>query len=58
MTTHRREVGIMLIALFFIGVAVGIALHRLIMAMVLERSPDTLCTYCEFFRQKKRRHKK
>ena len=42
--------------LFLLGIAVGIALHRLIMAMVLEKCPDTRCAYCEWNRRKKSRH--
>lgn len=49
----------MKIALFLVGIAVGIGIHRLIMAMVLERSPDTsLCAYCEWLGRKRSRHKK
>jgi len=44
------------VALFLIGIAVGIALHRLIMAMVLEKCPDTRCAYCEWCYRKKSRH--
>lgn len=44
-------------ATFFLGVAIGIAVHRFIMALVLEKSPDTLCAYCEWLRQKRNRHK-
>ncbi|MFR8953988.1 MAG: hypothetical protein ACLVH7_07750 [Flavonifractor plautii] len=47
----------MYVAMFFIGIAVGMALHRLIMAMVLEKSPDTLCAYCEWLGRKRSRHK-
>lgn len=36
------------VALFIVGMAVGIGLHRLIMALVLENSPDTTCAYCEW----------
>lgn len=45
------------VALFLVGVAVGMALHRLIMAMVLEKSPDTLCAYCKWLGRKRSRHK-
>jgi len=41
-------------ALFVVGVSVGIALHRLLMAMVLDSSPDTLCAYCEWLGRKKK----
>lgn len=47
----------MVVALFLVGVAIGMALHRLIMAMVLEKSPDTLCAYCEWLGRKRSRHK-
>ena len=43
---------------FLLGVAIGIAIHRFIMALVLEKSPDTLCGYCEWLRTKRNRHKK
>ena len=43
------------VVLFLVGVFVGMALHRLIMAMVLEKSPDTLCAYCEWLGRKRRR---
>lgn len=46
------------VVLFPVGVAVGMALHRLIMAMVLEKSPDTLCAYCEWLGRKKHHHKR
>lgn len=45
-------------ALFILGVAVGIALHRGLMAFVLAASPDNVCAYCEWFGRKKNRHKK
>ena len=45
-------------AIFILGIAVGIALHRLLMALVLEKSPDTQCAYCEWLGRKKSRHKK
>lgn len=45
------------IAIFIIGLAAGIALHRLFMAMVLDRIPDTYCAYCEWMARKKSRHK-
>lgn len=46
------------IALFILGIGVGIALHRLVMALVLECDPDTKCAYCEWTRKKKCRHNK
>ena len=36
------------IALFIAGVAVGIAVHRLIMMFVLCKVPDSICVYCEW----------
>ena len=45
------------VALFLVGMVVGMALHRLIMAMGLERSPDTICAYCEWLGRKRSRHK-
>ena len=41
---------------FILGMAAGIALHRLIMAMVLEKSSDNLCSYCEWMARKKGHH--
>lgn len=41
------------IAAILIGMALGIALHRLIMAIVLEHSPDDMCAYCEWLGRKK-----
>lgn len=46
------------LAFFIAGIATGIALHRLIMAFALGRSPDTFCAYCEWLGRKKSRHKK
>lgn len=43
-------------SLFIAGIAAGIALHRLIMTIVLENSPDTPCAYCEWLGRKKSRH--
>ncbi len=43
---------------FISGITVGIALHRLIMAMVLDKSPDSQCAYCEWLNRKKSRHKR
>ena len=42
--------------LFLAGVAVGIALHRVIMALVLEMNPDTMCAYCKWLGKRKGRH--
>ena len=41
--------------LFFVGMAAGIALHRLIMAIVLAETPDSKCAYCKWAK-KGRRH--
>lgn len=46
------------IALFIAGIGTGIALHRLIMAMVLDNSPDTICAYCEWLGRKKGKEQK
>ena len=46
------------IALFILGMGVGIALHRFIMALALNRVPDDLCSYCEWLDRKKRLRKK
>lgn len=45
------------VALFILGNATGIALHRFIMALILEKSPDTICAYCEWLGMKRRRKK-
>ena len=47
-----------LAAVFIAGIAGGIALHRLFMVIVLEKSPDRLCTYCEWLERKKSRQKR
>ena len=47
-----------IIAVLIAGVAAGIGLHRFIMAIILERSPDSVCSYCEWLGRKKSRHKK
>lgn len=46
------------IAAFILGIGGGVHLHRLIMAMVLDRSPDNICAYCEWMGRKKSRRKK
>lgn len=46
------------VAIFIAGIAAGIGLHRLIMALVLENSPDTQCAYCEWLGRNKGRHRK
>lgn len=38
---------------FLVGIAAGIALHRLLMALVLKASPDSVCAYCEWLGRKK-----
>lgn len=48
----------MILATFILGVAAGIALHRFLMAYVLEESPDTTCAYCKWLNKKKGRHSK
>lgn len=40
---------------FIFGIAAGIALHRLLMALVLYESPDSLCAYCKWLRHKRNR---
>lgn len=45
------------LALFIAGIGVGIGVHRLLMAWVLDHSPDTLCSYCKWLGRKKSRHK-
>lgn len=47
-----------LAAVFLLGITVGIILHRLIMAMVLDKAPDSQCAYCEWLNRKKSRHKR
>lgn len=48
-----------IIAAFIVGMVAGIGLHRLLMAMILERSPDDICAYCEWLeRKKENRHMK
>lgn len=49
------------IAIFVLGVSVGIALYRFLIAMILEKSPDNICSHCEWLGRKnaaiKKRHK-
>ena len=45
------------VALFVAGVAAGIALHRLIMALILDHGPDDKCAYCEWLGRKEGRRK-
>lgn len=46
------------IALFIAGMAAGIALHRLLMAFILRKAPDSMCAYCEWMDRRKRYRKK
>ena len=48
----------MQIAVFIVGMAAGMALHRLIMFLVLDASPDNICAYCEWLGRKRSRHSK
>lgn len=43
--------------LFVLGIAVGIAVHRLIMAFVLWCRPDSRCAYCVWLGKNKNRRK-
>lgn len=48
-----------IVATLFLGIALGIGLHRLIMILVLERLPLDMCAYCEWLgRRKNRRNKR
>lgn len=44
-------------AIFMAGIAAGIALHRFFMAIVLDRSSDSICAYCEWYGRKRDRQK-
>jgi len=44
------------IVIFLVGMAVGMVLHRLIMAIVLEKHPNDICTYCEWADRKRSRY--
>lgn len=46
----RKEANAMAksVAIFILGAAVGIAVHRMVMAYVLFRTPDDRCAYCEW----------
>lgn len=44
------------LAIFLLGVAVGILIHRLLMAFVLWTVPDTRCAYCKWMRKRAGRH--
>lgn len=41
---------------FILGMAVGIALHRTLMAFVLWCNPDTRCAYCKWKKKGENRH--
>ena len=41
---------------FILGMASGVALHRFMMALVLEVDPDSKCAYCEWMARKKDHH--
>ena len=45
-------------ALFLLGVASGIALHRLLMAMVLGQSPDSIRSYRKWMETGKQKHRR
>jgi len=58
-TTHRevrKMPDIKAIVIFLVGMAVGMVLHRLIMAIVLEKHPNDICTYCEWADRKRSRY--
>lgn len=42
------------IAIFILGAAAGLALHRLIMAIVLNKCPDHHCSYCQWVKRYRR----
>lgn len=42
--------------MIILGIAIGIVLHRALMAFVLRSSPDSLCSYCKWIKQKRNRH--
>ncbi len=44
-------------AIFITGIAAGIALYRFFMAIVLDRSSDSICAYCEWCDRKRDRQK-
>lgn len=45
------------IPMFILGIALGIALHRLLMAFVLMADPDTKCAYCAWLHRGRCRYK-
>lgn len=42
------------ISVFILGIAVGVGLHRLIMALVLNKCPDNHCSYCQWIKRYRR----
>lgn len=46
-----------LVVIFLAGISIGILFHRFLMTLILERSPDTLCSYCEWLGRKRGCHK-
>ena len=40
---------------FIAGMSAGIALHRAIMAFILCKAPDGICSYCEWMDRRPRR---
>lgn len=46
------------IAVLIVGMAIGIGVHRLIMAIVLEQAPDTIDSYKKWMAKEKRHRKK
>ena len=42
--------------ILLLGIALGIVLHRLLIALVLHESPDSLCAYCKWLNWKRRRN--
>lgn len=43
----------MAVALFIAGMGAGIVVHRVIMAIALGKSPDTMCVHCEWLGRRK-----
>lgn len=39
------------LAILFLGMALGVALHRLVMAFVLWKPPDNRCSYCQWVKK-------
>lgn len=44
------------VAVFLVGIAVGMGIFRFIIARMLDKIPYTMCDYCEWAREKKNRH--